>query len=379
MKNVDNSEKGKSKEKVNRIIYGSISSSLITYIIVMTVLAMAFGFVTYGFTMYQITANNFDYDEAIFIFLCFFVGLYLLLMVLFVLIITNQLSKPLKILKNAIENFSVGSGNHIEYDGPKEFKEMVDSFNDLSDRLNASEEENRRLTEDKNKMLADISHDLKTPLTVISGYATALHDGLIKPDQVNDYLRIIYQKSNRVADLINQFYEYSKLEHPEYKFEFEKLNVAEFLRELLVDMIDELNVNGFEVEVNFPDDEVGYIQGNQMQLRRVFENLIANTVAHTPKGTLLSFDMGCVGEKVLIRYQDNGGGISPEVADRIFEPFVVDDPARTKSGSGLGLSIAKKIIEYHGGTIILEKFAPKEMASYLITLPLYEEEEEKED
>jgi len=379
LKNVDNFEKEKSKEKVNKIIYGSISSSLITYIIVMTVLAMAFGFVTYGFTMYQITANNFDYDEAIFIFLCFFVGLYLLLMVLFVLIISNQLSKPLKILKNAIENFSVGSGNHIEYDGPKEFKEMVDSFNDLSDRLNASEEENRRLTEDKNKMLADISHDLKTPLTVISGYATALHDGLIKPDQVNDYLRIIYQKSNRVADLINQFYEYSKLEHPEYKFEFEKLNVAEFLRELLVDMIDELNVNGFEVEVNFPDDEVGYIQGNQMQLRRVFENLIANTVAHTPKGTLLSFDMGCVGEKVLIRYQDNGGGISAEVADRIFEPFVVDDPARTKSGSGLGLSIAKKIVEYHGGTIILEKFAPKEMASYLITLPLYEEEEEKED
>ena len=379
MKNVDNSEKENSKEKVNKIIYGSISSSLITYIIVMTVLAMAFGFVTYGFTMYQITANNFDYDEAIFIFLCFFVGLYLLLMVLFVLIISNQLSKPLKILKNAIENFSVGSGNHIEYDGPKEFKEMVDSFNDLSDRLNASEEENRRLTEDKNKMLDDISHDLKTPLTVISGYATALHDGLIKPDQVNDYLRIIYQKSNRVADLINQFYEYSKLEHPEYNFEFEKLNVAEFLRELLVDMIDELNVNGFEVEVNFPDDEVGYIQGNQMQLRRVFENLIANTVAHTPKGTLLSFDMGCVGEKVLIRYQDNGGGISPEVADRIFEPFVVDDPARTKSGSGLGLSIAKKIVEYHGGTIILEKFAPKEMASYLITLPLYEEEEEKED
>ena len=73
MKNVDYSEKEKSKEKVNRIIYGSISSSLITYIIVMTGLAMAFGFVTDGFTMYQLTANNFDYDEAIFIFLCLFV------------------------------------------------------------------------------------------------------------------------------------------------------------------------------------------------------------------------------------------------------------------------------------------------------------------
>ena len=366
------------KDKVNRLIYGSISSSLITYIIVMTVLAMVFGFITYGFTMYQITVNNFDSDEAIFVFLCFFIGLYLLLMVLFVLIISNQLSKPLKMLTDEIENFQTGTSAHIEYEGPREFKEMVESFNNLSQRLKQSEEENRRLTDDKNKMLADISHDLKTPLTVISGYATALHDGLIKPDQVNDYLRIIYQKSNRVADLINQFYEYSKLEHPEYNFEFEKLNVAEFLRELLVDIIDELNVNGYEVEVNFPDDEEGFIQGNPMQLKRVFENLIANTVAHTPKGTLLSFDMGCVGNNVLIRYQDNGGGISAEVADRIFEPFVVDDPARNKSGSGLGLSIAKKIVEYHGGTIILEKFAPKELTSYLITLPLYEEPEEED-
>lgn len=370
----DNSKNFENKERVNKLIYGTISSSLITYIIVMTVIAMVFGFVTYGFTMFQVTENNINYDEAFFTFLCFFIGLYLLLMVLFVLIISNQLSKPLRLLQDAIDNFHTGSVTHIEYDGPKEFKEMVDSFNELSKRLKESELENKRLTNEKNKMLADISHDLKTPLTVISGYATALHDGLIKPEQVNDYLRIIYQKSNRVADLINQFYEYSKLEHPEYSFELHKLNIAEFLRELLVDLIDELNVNGYEVEVNFPDDEVGIIKGNEMQLKRVFENLISNTVAHTAKGTLLSFDMGCTSEKVLIRYQDNGGGISPEVADRIFEPFVVDDPARTKAGSGLGLSIAKKIVEYHGGTIVLEKYTSNE-TSYLITLPLYNEEE----
>ena len=182
-----------------------------------------------------------------------------------------------------------------------------------------------------------------------------------------------------VAGLINQFYEYSKLEHPEYNFELTKLNIAEFLREFLVDKIDELTVNGYELEVNFPDNEVGYIMGNEMQLRRVFENLIANTVAHTPKGTLLSFDMGCTSEKVLIRYEDNGGGISDEVADRIFDPFVVSDPSRNKSGSGLGLSIARKIVEYHGGTIVLERYAGKTQTSYLITLPLYEEEESKEE
>lgn len=359
-----------------KIVTSTISSSLITYIIIMTVLALAFGFITYGFTMYQITENKVASDEAIFIFLCFFVGLYLLLMVLFCLLISNQLTKPLKLLKNAIENFTTGSSTRISYEGPKEFKDMVESFNALSDRLQKTEIENKRLADEKNKMLADISHDLKTPITVISGYARALHDGLIKEDEIQDYLRIINQKSESVAGLINQFYEYSKLEHPEFSFELTKLNIAEFLREFLVDKIDELTVNGFELEVNFPDNEVGYILGNEMQLRRVFENLIANTVAHTPKGTLLSFDMGCVGEKVLIRYEDNGGGISEDVADRIFEPFVVSDPARNKSGSGLGLSIAKKIVEYHGGTIVLERYAGKSQTSYLITLPLYEEKEE---
>ena len=367
------------KEQGKLKLYSTISSNLITYIIVMTVLAMMFAFVTYGFTVYQITENRFTSDEAIFIFLCFFLGLYMLLMVLFCVIIGNQLSKPLKLLRNAIENFNVTNMEHIEYQGPKEFMDMVDSFNNLSDRLRDIENENRRLADEKNKMLADISHDLKTPITVISGYARALHDGLIKEDEINDYLNIIDQKSSTVADLINQFYEYSKLEHPEYNFELTKLNIAEFLREFLVDKIDELTVNGFELEVNFPDNEVGYILGNEMQLRRVFENLIANTVAHTPKGTLMSFDMGCTGEKVLIRYEDNGGGISDEVADRIFDPFVVSDPSRNKSGSGLGLSIAKKIVEYHGGTIVLERFAGKTQTSYLITLPLYEENNDEEE
>jgi len=373
---MDNSEKNSTKKEQNKLkLYSTISSNLITYIIVMTVLAMMFAFVTYGFTMYQITENKFTSDEAIFIFLCFFLGLYLLLMVLFCVIIGNQLSKPLKLLRNAIEDFNVTDLKHVEYQGPKEFMDMVDSFNKLSDKLRDIEQENKRLADEKNKMLADISHDLKTPITVISGYARALHDGLIKEDEVNDYLSIIDQKSSTVADLINQFYEYSKLEHPEYNFELTKLNIAEFLREFLVDKIDELMVNGYELEVNFPDNEVGYILGNEMQLRRVFENLIANTVAHTPKGTLLSFDMGCTSEKVLIRYEDNGGGISDEVADRIFDPFVVSDPSRNKSGSGLGLSIAKKIVEYHGGTIILEKYAGKKQTSYLITIPLYEEKE----
>ena len=371
--NTNKKEQGKLK------LYSTISSNLITYIIVMTVLAMMFAFVTYGFTVYQITENRFTSDEAIFIFLCFFLGLYMLLMVLFCVIIGNQLSKPLKLLRNAIENFNVTNMEHIEYQGPKEFMDMVDSFNNLSDRLRDIENENRRLADEKNKMLADISHDLKTPITVISGYARALHDGLIKEDEINDYLNIIDQKSSTVADLINQFYEYSKLEHPEYNFELTKLNIAEFLREFLVDKIDELTVNGYELEVNFPDNEVGYILGNEMQLRRVFENLIANTVAHTPKGTLMSFDMGCTGEKVLIRYEDNGGGISDEVADRIFDPFVVSDPSRNKSGSGLGLSIAKKIVEYHGGTIVLERFAGKTQTSYLITLPLYEENNDEEE
>ena len=103
------------KEQTKLKLYSTISSNLITYIIVMTVLAMVFAFVTYGFTMYQITESKFTSDEAIFVFLCFFLGLYLLLMVLFCLIIGNQLSKPLKLLRNAIDNFDINNMKHIEY------------------------------------------------------------------------------------------------------------------------------------------------------------------------------------------------------------------------------------------------------------------------
>lgn len=334
---------------------------------------MVFAGIIYNYIDYKLETGSISSSETLLVFVFFFIGVYLLILVLFVLIISNQLNKPLNLLRNAIENYDYDSSSHIEYEGPKEFMEIVDSFNSMSERLEESRNENMRLSDEKNKMLADISHDLKTPITVIQGYATALHDGLIKEDQIQDYLSIISQKSASVADLINQFHEYSKLEHPDYQFEMKKMNLAEYIREMLVNRIDELYVNGYELEVNIPDNMIANIKGNDMQLKRVFENLISNTISHTVKGTLLSFDMCIEGDNVLIRYQDNGGGIDPAVADRIFEPFVVEDSARHKSGSGLGLSIAKKIVEYHGGTITLERDVPKIYTSYMITLPLFKE------
>lgn len=357
----------------NDIKYGTISSSLIQKFIVMMIIMMVFAFIIYKYIDYKLETGSITSSDTTLVFIFFFIGVYLLILVLFVLIISNQLNKPLNLLRNAIENFDIEKNSHIEYEGPREFMEIVDSFNSMSDRLTESRNENLRLTDEKNKMLADISHDLKTPITVIQGYATALHDGLIKEEQIQDYLSIISQKSAGVADLINQFHEYSKLEHPDFNFEMKKMNIAEYIRELLVNRIDELYVNGYELEVNIPDNMVVNIMGNDMQLKRVFENLISNTVSHTAKGTLLSFDMGVKDGFVLIRYQDNGGGIDPAVADRIFEPFVVEDSARHKSGSGLGLSIAKKIVEYHGGTITLERDVPKILTSYLITMPICKE------
>ena len=365
--------KNNSNKYKNGILNETISSSLITKYIIMMVIMMIFAGAIYGFTREWIGNGRITGSEALMVFIAFFLGVYLLLLVLFVLIISNQLNKPLNLLRDAIENFDINENPHIEYSGPREFEEIVDSFNSMSERLSESTKENARLTEEKNKMLADISHDLKTPITVIQGYAAALHDGLIKEEQIPDYLNIINQKSASVAYLINQFYEYSKLEHPDYNFEMKKLNIAEYIRELLVNRIDELYVNGYELEVNIPDNMTAYIMANDMELKRVFENLISNTIAHTPKGTLLSFDMGIEDGNVLIRYQDNGGGIDEEVATRIFEPFVVEDSARHKSGSGLGLSIAKKIVEVHGGSIILERNTPRIVTSYLISLPLCED------
>ncbi|MGG7060712.1 histidine kinase dimerization/phospho-acceptor domain-containing protein, partial [Clostridium tertium] len=123
---------------------------------------------------------------------------------LFVMWLNWKVKKPLEKLNKAMISLSEGGTyESIEYKGSHEFMQICENFNAMSQKLNKSKEENEHLQSEKQKMLADISHDLKTPITIIQGYAKALSDGIISKDDQEKYLKIIYEKSNNLTELIN--------------------------------------------------------------------------------------------------------------------------------------------------------------------------------
>ena len=286
-----------------------------------------------------------------------FLLIFAIFVILFVFHTSLAVRKPITMLQDAMKE--LGSGNKdiaITYSGPKEFVRIVDSFNDMTGKLYEAEQEKDKLEKERQKMIADISHDLKTPITVIQGYSRAVADGMVPDNEKEKYLNTISRKADNLAELIDTFSEYSKLEHPEFKLYKKDCDICEYLREYLADKYSELDIAGYSMEIDIPEEKIVKCIDTS-QLKRVFENIISNSVKSNPAGTLIYAGMKRDGDKVIIRLGDDGNGIPGAIKDDIFNPFVVGDEARTSGrGTGLGLSIAKLIVEAHGGTIrLLEK------------------------
>ena len=235
----------------------------------------------------------------------------------------------------------------------KEFDNVCERVNLISDKLLKSEQERQRLEAQQRKWLADISHDLKTPITVIQGYAKAVHDGITEPELQNKYLDAIYHKSQSVAELIHTFHRYSKLNHPDYHFDLKIGDLCEYFREYLAGKYQELELAGFALEADISEDEILYAF-DHAELCRVFENIISNTIRHNASGTVIFAKMQETEDTIQIELGDSGTGIPEAIREQLFDPFVTGSEARTQAnGSGLGLAISKRIVEAHHGTISL--------------------------
>lgn len=206
---------------------------------------------------------------------------------------------------------------------------------------------------------------------MIQGYAKAICDGLIPPEKQPDYLDTIYQKSNRLTGLIDTFHEYSKLEHPQFTLQTRQLDLCEVLREYLASKYNELELGGFVPEIEIPEQPI-WCMLDKTAFLRVLENIAANAVRHNPTGTTLFFELESRDGQAILTLADNGVGIPPEIAERIFEPFVVGDESRsTRQGSGLGLAISHKIVTAHKGSIrLVQPPRPGCSTQFQITLPL---------
>lgn len=275
--------------------------------------------------------------------------------VLFTMWTSREIKRPLQKIDKALKTIMEGNyDNKLELDGSEEFVKVSETINFLIDKLKVSRDENKRLQESKNKMLLDLSHDIKTPITTIRGFSEALYEGMVtEENQKQRYYKTIYNKSERLGDLVNDLLELVKMDDSQYKLNLEKIDICELIRQIIVSYYDEILEREFDLEINIPEQSL-FIKADSKLFKRVIVNLIENALKYNPNGTRLRIEVRDIGKFVVIEVADNGIGISKELRKKIFDAFVRGDESRsTDGGLGLGLSIAQKIVENHGGEISL--------------------------
>lgn len=219
-----------------------------------------------------------------------------------------------------------------------------------------AEEEKSQLyeyNEQKNLMLSDIAHDLRTPMTTVSGYSRALLDDMVSEDKKQEYLEAINVKSDRMNNLINLLFDYVRLDSKGFSLNKKDEDICELVREAAAFQYQDIEDAGMELDVEIPEEKALFSL-DKLQVSRVITNLITNAIRHNKSGTAIGLFVTIEDDYVRVMVADNGDLIPEEMAETIFDAFVMGDESRSsKGGSGLGLSIARKIVEMHGWNIRL--------------------------
>ena len=214
-------------------------------------------------------------------------------------------------------------------------------------------QETKRKLEEQNLIYAALAHDLKTPMTSVQGFAKALSDGKIKPDEQQEIFNIIYHKSNSMNDMINTLFEYAKLGTDGYQPDMSPNNICTLVRDIIAENYNDFEEHHIELDIDIPESEI-IINGDKKELRRAFTNLIVNIYKYNPDGIKAKVSVCQNADDAVVKIADSGTAL-PDNMD-IFEPFVTENTARTAGhGTGLGLAITKRIIEQHSGTVCAEK------------------------
>lgn len=270
--------------------------------------------------------------------------------------IYRSVAAPLVKLRKATQNIKEGNLDFVlDVEGTDEFSELCRDFEEMRRRLKESAEEKIAMDKENKELISNISHDLKTPITAVKGYVEGIMDGVADtPEKIDKYIRTIYNKANDMDRLINELTVYSGIDNNRIPYHFHRINVAEYFGDCVEEVGLDLESKNVELDYSNLVTQDTMIIADPEQMKRVINNIISNSVKYMdkPKGKI---DIRLLDEvdSVRIEIEDNGKGIAAKDLPLIFERFYRTDASRNSSqgGSGIGLSIVKKIIEDHGGYI----------------------------
>ena len=270
--------------------------------------------------------------------------------------IYRSILSPIETLKKATQNIRDGNLDfEVEIEDNDEIGELCADFEEMRLRLKESTEEKVSFDSQNKELISNISHDLKTPITAVKGYVEGIMDGVANtPEKMDRYIRTIYNKANEMDRLINELTFYSKIDTNRIPYTFSKIHIADYFDDCVEELNLELDAQHVDLTYfNYLEDDPIVIADAE-QIKRVINNIVSNSIKYMDKShKVINIRLRDVGDFVQVEIEDNGKGIATKDLTKIFDRFYRTDASRnsTRGGSGIGLSIVKKILEDHGGKV----------------------------
>lgn len=294
------------------------------------------------------------------LFVCMAIAIIVILVITSVALtlwISKGVFSPINELNVAMQNIAEGN---LEYRLPDnqdgEIGTLYRNYEDMRLRLKESADEKIQVENQNKELVSNISHDLKTPITSIKGYVEGIMDGVADtPEKMDKYIRTIYNKANDMDKLINELTVYSGIDTNRIPYHFHRINVGEYFGDCVEEVGMDLESKGVKLDYSNLTPPDTHIIADPEQLKRVINNIISNSLKYKSRERECQIEIRILddADSIRIEIEDNGNGISAKDLPNIFERFYRTDSSRNSSqgGSGIGLSIVKKIIEDHGGYI----------------------------
>ena len=267
--------------------------------------------------------------------------------ILLVSLISRRILAPLQTLGGAAQRLGRGDlAQRVPASGPAEIRSLGNTFNAMAENLQAAEQQRRNLT-------ADVAHELRTPLSNIQGYLDAVHDGLLEPDQAT--IATLRQQTAHLVTLVEDLRLLALAEAGSLALQVQPESLQDLLEEAVEAFRPRAEARNIQLTLELPAD-LPEVALDRTRIAQVVGNLLENAVFHTPEGGAVTVSAEMPGSSVVVSIADSGPGIAPQDLPRVFDRFYRVDPSRTRAtgGAGLGLTIARQLVEAHGGAIWVE-------------------------
>lgn len=281
--------------------------------------------------------------------------------------------KQIEAMAEGVKEIEKGNlAYRIEKKGEDEIASLTENINNMAEELMNNIEKERKLEKQKNELITNVSHDLRTPLTSIMGYLRLLRDSKYEnKEQHDEYTRIAFAKSEQLKNLIEDLFEYTKLTNEQVVLEKQEVCVNELLEQLIEELVPQAEEHGLTFVKKFPEERA-YAAIDSEKMVRVFDNLLMNAIKYSKDDGEIKVSLQRQRRDIQIVIANHSEAFTREELASLFERFYKKDQSRSRvtEGSGLGLAIAKSIVELQGGSIRAEY--EDGIIQFIVSLPIIE-------